>query len=478
MNPVVWRQTSLCAFLALSFALAGCGDPIEHHVQEVMAGGEGREEAMMELLFVKTKALPAILQVLGDTTQSARGRADLVEILWQIYIREADARIAPALMGLIDDPAPQVRRAVPLALASMGKKESVHPLLKQLAIEQDEDIKLQLLIALELLDEWDVEHVRTSTYGTNRFTITGGEELTSEERKQFTDLVISMYKTASTDTLRGLAEEMFEKVVGQIVEEADQRIIKADLAGAEALYQQALALKPDSKNAGMRYGKFLFFEGDRQQGLKMLEEHGMVLHVPRLRQAPTIDGDLSDPVWTQAAKIDHFYQSLPRMRVIAAEGRAEVYLGYTEDRIYAACKVYEDSRILVATHTVRDTRIDHDDSVAFGFDTDLDLRTYYNVRANSIGTITDSYSSNVPGESSPAAWNGVHKVANQVEADYWTIEMEVPLDSLGNARVKKGDIWGCNISPARVGLGTAPDLWVPTYGRFSRPHRFGLLVFD
>ena len=474
MNP----KRSVYLFIVPALLLAGCGDPIEQHVQEVMAGGDGREEALMDLLFAKTQALPAILQALEDTSQSTRGRTDLVEVLWQIYLRETDARILPALIALIDDPDPQVRRAVPLSLASMGKKESIHPLLKQLAVEQDEKIQLQLLVALELLDEWDVVHTYTSSYGTNRFTITGGEELTPEEKIQFTNLVVSMYETAAMDTLQQLAEEMFEKIVGQIVGEADNRILKADLIGAEELYLEALALKPDSKNAGMRYGKFQFFEGDRQQGLEILETHGMVLHVPRLQQAPTINGDLSDPAWAQAAKIDRFYQSLPRMRVVPAEVRAEVYLGYTDSSLYAAYKVYDDTRILAAKHTIRDSRNDWDDSIVFGFDTNLDLSTYYNVRVNCIGTITDSYSSKNPDESRPAAWNGVHNVSTRVEPAHWALEMEVPIKSLGDAQIRKGDIWGCNISPARVGRGGAPDLWVPTYGRFSRPDRFGLLVFD
>jgi hypothetical protein len=74
---------------------------------------------------------------------------------------------------------------------------------------------------------------------------------------------------------------MFEKIVGQIVEEADKRILKADLAGAEERYLEALALKPDSKNANMRYGTFHFLEGDRRRGREILEKVGMILSTSR-----------------------------------------------------------------------------------------------------------------------------------------------------------------------------------------------------
>ena len=121
-----------------------------------MAGKEKREEALMELAFARTDALPAVLAALEDTAHPARGRADLVEILWRIYIRQSDARIFPALIVRTSDRAPEVRRAVFKALADIGKEDAIPSVFAQLLVETDESAQLQALIALEVLDGWEI----------------------------------------------------------------------------------------------------------------------------------------------------------------------------------------------------------------------------------------------------------------------------------------------------------------------------------
>ena len=53
---------------------------------------------------------------------------------------------------------------------------------------------------------------------------------------------------ATVDTLEHLAEEFLEKMAGQLASEAEAQVVRADLEGALKLYDQALAIKPDSKN--------------------------------------------------------------------------------------------------------------------------------------------------------------------------------------------------------------------------------------
>ena len=158
MPHYTWRAAvALGTFLLV----AGCGKSIEQNIQTVMARGEGREEALLELLFAKTEALPVLIRVMEDTTLSGRGRADVVEVVWRIFIRESDSRITPALTGRIADPAPEVRQAAAMVLADMGKKEAIGPLFEQLEVEVNQDVQLQLLIGVHLALEKGVNHGQT-----------------------------------------------------------------------------------------------------------------------------------------------------------------------------------------------------------------------------------------------------------------------------------------------------------------------------
>ena len=64
-----------------------------------------------------------------------------------------------------------------------------------------------------------------------------------------------------------------------------------------------------------------------------------------------------------------------------------------------------------------------------------------------------------------------------MEDTFWVVEMEIPFKTLEGVRVKKGDIWGFNVSRVRIGVSESGQ-WIPTYGHPLMPDRFGLLVFD
>jgi hypothetical protein len=467
---------SACPLVVALLLLCGCGDPVAEHVEGVLAGGEEREEALMELLFAKADALPAIFAALDDPTQSSQGRADLVEVLWKLYIRESHPSILPALIRLIGDPAPQVRLAAARALGDMEKKGPIHPLLDQLQIERDEMVQLQILIALEILDGWEMESVGTSS----AFKIGGGQELSPDERAEFVQQIKTIYKTAVQDTLRQQAEELLEKIVAQKTQDAQKAILKADLERAEREYLDALELKPDSRNALMSLAKFYYFNDQRSRGLELLEQNGMVLRIPLLAQTPVIDGDLGDPAWKRTARIDSFFQTIDMMRAVPIEGRSEAYVAYTDTSICLAVKGYEeDTQILVAKHTEHDSNLWQDDCVEVFFDTDLDQRTFYQIAANSLGAVFDTeYSADNTRNRDHSVWNCQPRIGIRVEPTFWSLEMEISFRDLGDVQVEHGAIWGFNVARVRIGSGAEHGAWMPTYGLALRPNRFGLLVFD
>jgi thioredoxin-like negative regulator of GroEL len=73
-----------------------------------------------------------------------------------------------------------------------------------------------------------------------------------------------------------------EYVVNEWVNEAKQTAIKAQITQAESLFHKALAYSPNSKLANYQLGRFYLDNGDDDQGLDWLRQHGMLLDVPRL----------------------------------------------------------------------------------------------------------------------------------------------------------------------------------------------------
>lgn len=141
--------------------------------------------------------------------------------------------------------------------------------------------------------------------------------------KALADKTAEIYAATTDDTLRRHSGELLENMVAQMVQEGDKLVLKANLDGAEQLYIDAHRFKPDSKNPTMRFGKFYFNNGQRQRGLELLEENQMALRIPRLRDEVHIDGDLSDPAWKTAARIDQFYKMIRIMSSIPGAGRSE-----------------------------------------------------------------------------------------------------------------------------------------------------------
>ena len=102
--------------------------------------------------------------------------------------------------------------------------------------------------------------------------------------------------------------------------------------------------------------------------------------MPELETPPVIDGHLTDPVWSQATRLDAFCQNVLMVRAIPVEGHSEFYVYYSADTIYFGLKAHEESTNgLVATHRTHDSQVWQDDGVEIYIDTDLDQRSYWGV---------------------------------------------------------------------------------------------------
>src|SRR5262245_53879199 len=100
------------------------------------------------------------------------------------------------------------------------------------------------------------------------------------------------------------------------------------------------------------------------------------LRIPR-EEAPRIDGDLSEPVWSKAPEIGPLTQVEPVEGAPPTE-RTVVRFLYEERNLYIGIWCFDsDPAGIVATQMRRDARLDPDDRVEIVLDTFRDRRNAY-----------------------------------------------------------------------------------------------------
>ncbi len=147
----------------------------------------------------------------------------------------------------------------------------------------------------------------------------------------------------------------------------------------------------------------------------------------RASATPTIDGDISDPVWATAARADTF---IDRNRGLPAADQTTCLLLYDNTYIYVAfdCKDTQPDAI-VARETVRDSLYtgagETDDRVDVRFDPFRSHRTSDSASfsVNAIGTPSASLAG---GRAGKLEWKGDWIAAARKTHDGWTAEMRIP----------------------------------------------------
>jgi len=458
--------------LPLCLALLACADPVDTEIERLIKGdAKEAETARMRLALAKSSAIAPLIAAFQNRAHPSRARVQMAEALFQLYIREKDGRILETLIAGLEDPDKAVRQRVAAKLGDLRERRAAGPLIERLDAEEDDDVRLEILVALEIMG---VEEIRSRTdmgVGTGK--------LSEEERARFTEKLVALAGQTRTDSLRLKALEWLEIIAEEDTRQARNLELKADLDGAEAALLAARELVPDSKNVNYKLGRFYFDNGQRQKGLDLLSEFGLLLRPARLRQPPKIDGALDDPAWDEVEPITQFYQCIFKMRAYPIEGRSQAYVGYRDNVLYIAVKGYESSTAdLTARATERDQAVHQDDCAEIFLDLDHDYQTYYQIIVNSLGTISDArWDSAVQmGPGSDMAWNVECEVATKVEETFWTVEIAIPVAQFQRT-IRPGEVWGFNLARTRIAAAEYGQ-WTPTYGMALRPDRFGFLLFD
>lgn len=145
-------------------------------------------------------------------------------------------------------------------------------------------------------------------------------------------------------------------------------------------------------------------------------------------EAPTIDGDLSDPAWQKAARTDRFYQVFPQEGAEPSQ-KTVAYIMFDDKTIYVAFEAFESEMDKVAASVgERDGGIFKDDSVRVMFDTYGTGRDGFVFHMNSIGARQESLVEN--NVSLAGEWDTIWKAKTKTLEDRWIVEVSIPFQSI------------------------------------------------
>jgi len=159
-------------------------------------------------------------------------------------------------------------------------------------------------------------------------------------------------------------------------------------------------------------------------------------------EAPTIDGDVSDPIWQKASSIDEFYQLEPDTGKPASE-RTVVHVLYDDTTIYVAFYAYDSQPDqVIGSIKTRDGNADSDDSVRVYLDPSMSRRNGYAFLINPLGMRVDALIQN--NTDYLVEWNTIWTAHARKVADGWTAEFAIPFRSISYDAARTD--WGFDLS--------------------------------
>jgi len=214
--------------------------------------------------------------------------------------------------------------------------------------------------------------------------------------------------------------------------------------------------------------------------LPVSAQEGRELLAAPVKQAPTIDGDLSDASWAVAPAMSAFTlvggkQPAPKLTTVRAL--------FDLDRLYLAVECAEpDMAHLKAQPRPRDGGAWNDDCVEIFLRPGSDETQYVQLVINAAGS-ADDYGHITPA-AKPVDWNPTWEAKAKALAQGWQIELSIGFAELGATAPKRGDVWGLKpgredyTAAARTGEKTARLYTWPAGTSYGGATGYGLLVFE
>ncbi|MBN1347669.1 MAG: hypothetical protein JXQ73_33590 [Phycisphaerae bacterium] len=190
--------------------------------------------------------------------------------------------------------------------------------------------------------------------------------------------------------------------------------------------------------------------------------------VPRLSQAPKLDGRLDDPAWKQSFHIPRFVTNMGLNAIKPAE-QTEAYLGWHDRTLYVGVCCKEPTLGGLVINCQEDGEPTwSDDCVELFFDPGRSRSRFSQLVFNPKGVQFSKTPSDHP-------WDVRVPVATARGRDEWRVEAAVPLDKILEGRADLG----FNVARERkAGGGNDLSCWRPTGSQFGNPSAFAHLRFD
>ncbi|MGI9519360.1 MAG: YCF48-related protein, partial [Pirellulaceae bacterium] len=152
---------------------------------------------------------------------------------------------------------------------------------------------------------------------------------------------------------------------------------------------------------------------------------------------PWLDGKLDDPVWLAATESG----SRLMLRTIHSNTEADqLWISCDEEFLYLAmrCRKLNGTRLADPTQRrSRDSNLLDSDRVEISIDTDRDYSSSFLLTVDSSGQVADSLGNDL-------AWNPQWYVAAGTEGEFWTAELAIPLNELGDQL--RREVWAISAS--------------------------------
>jgi hypothetical protein len=166
------------------------------------------------------------------------------------------------------------------------------------------------------------------------------------------------------------------------------------------------------------------------------------VQIARTESAPSIDGQIGESEWSNAAIIDDLHQYRPN-EFSEPSQRTTFYLMFDDDFLYVGAKAYEsDPSSIVARQLVQGGTLEFDDNIGIILDPFDSHRTGYRFVVNPHGIRAEATYDN-PTEHN-FDWSGIWKARTSIGPDGWTAEMAIPFKTL-NFDPDNGN-WGLTVS--------------------------------
>jgi len=198
-----------------------------------------------------------------------------------------------------------------------------------------------------------------------------------------------------------------------------------------------------------------------------------LLTVPRVREAPRIDGVLNDPAWTEssvAAGFTRLGEAAPAQepttfRAVYDGKRLYLAVVCAESALIPAEQRAEQMRI---TKRARDGNVFADDVIEV-FIAPRGDRPYVHLAVSAAGSIYDA-------RNRDARWNLDWQAAVRLGNGQWTVEIAVPLERILGRLPRAWEKIGFNVAREEKPRSELSS-WAPLDRGFHEPERFGALVF-